>query len=72
MFRGCGAAGGLLEKFPAGLKNSPEAQFLRPAVDDKVYNIVHRIYRAKNHESLSKDYEFSRGGNGGTLARRLS
>ena len=56
------AAAGLLEKLPDELKNSPEAQFLRPAVDHKVYNIVHLIYRAKNYEGHSKDYEFSRAG----------
>ena len=55
-----GAAAGLLEKLPDDLKNSPEAQLLRPAVDRKVYNIVHLIYRAKNYEGHSKDYEFSR------------
>jgi len=33
---------------------------LRTAVDRKVYNIVHLIYRAKNYEGHSKDYEFSR------------
>ena len=49
-------------KVPRRAKEQPGGQFLRPAVDYKVYNIVHRIYRAKNHESLSKDYEFSRGG----------
>ena len=57
-----GAAAGLLEKLPDDLKNSPEAQFLRPAVDRKVYNIVQLIYRAKNYEGYSKDYEFSRAG----------
>jgi len=41
---------GLLDKLPNDLKNSPEAQLLRPAVDRKVYNIVHLIYRAKNYE----------------------
>ena len=55
-----GAAAGLLEKLPDDLKNSPEAQLLRPAVDRKVYNIVQLIYRAKNYEGHSKDYEFSR------------
>ena len=56
------AAAGLLEKLPDDLKNSPEAQLLRPAVDRKVYNIVQLIYRAKNYEGHSKDYEFSRAG----------
>jgi NTE family protein len=50
----------LLEKLPEELKNGPEAQVLRPAGDHKVHNIVHLIYRARNYEGDSKDYEFSR------------
>jgi len=50
----------LLEKLPEELKNSAEAELLSTEVDHKVYNIVHLIYRAKNHEGHSKDYEFSR------------
>ena len=30
------------------------------AADNKVYNIVQLIYRPRNYESHSKDYEFSR------------
>jgi NTE family protein len=53
---------GLLEKLPDDLKNSPEAKLLRAdgVLDRKVYNIVHLIYRARNYEGHSKDYEFSR------------
>jgi NTE family protein len=54
------AVAGLLEKLPDDLRNSPEAQLLRPAVDRKVYNLVHLIYGARNYEGHSKDYEFSR------------
>jgi NTE family protein len=36
------------------------AKLLSTAADRKVYNIVHLIYRAKNYEGHSKDYEFSR------------
>jgi NTE family protein len=54
------AVADLLEKLPEDLKNGPEAQVLRPAGDHKVYNIVHLIYRARNYEGQSKDYEFSR------------
>ena len=50
----------LLEKLPEPLQNGPEAQLLRTAADHKVYNIVQLIYRAKNYEGHSKDYEFSR------------
>jgi NTE family protein len=51
---------GLLEKLPEELRNSPEAQLLGSVAERKVYNIVHLIYRAKNYEGHSKDYEFSR------------
>jgi NTE family protein len=50
----------LIEKLPEDLRNSPEAKLLRTASDRKVYNIIHLIYRAKNYEGHSKDYEFSR------------
>jgi NTE family protein len=50
----------LFERLPADLQNSPEAQLLRPVGDHKVYNIVHLIYRARNYEGHSKDYDFSR------------
>jgi NTE family protein len=42
------------------LKNSEEAKLLRRSADRKVYNIIHLIYRARNYEGHSKDYEFSR------------
>jgi NTE family protein len=54
------AVAGLIEKLPNELKNSPEAELLRTAADRKVYNIVQLIYRARNYEGDSKDYEFSR------------
>jgi NTE family protein len=54
------AVASLIEKLPEDLRNSPEAKLLRTASDRKVYNIVHLIYRAKNYEGHSKDYEFSR------------
>jgi NTE family protein len=54
------AAASLLEKLPPELKSSPEAKLLGTAADRKVYNIVQLIYRARNHEGHSKDYEFSR------------
>jgi NTE family protein len=54
------AAASLLEKLPPNLRDSPEAKLLGTAADRKVYNIVQLIYRARNHEGHSKDYEFSR------------
>jgi NTE family protein len=50
----------LFEELPDPLRNGPEAQLLRPAAERRVYNIVHLIYRAKNYEGNSKDYDFSR------------
>ena len=52
--------GSLIEKLPPELKDSAEAQMLKPLADGKVYNIVHLIYRAKQYEGDTKDYEFSR------------
>jgi NTE family protein len=51
----------LLDKLPEELRNGPEAQLLRPVGDHhRAYNIVHLIYRARNYEGHSKDYDFSR------------
>jgi NTE family protein len=50
----------LLESLPDDLKNDPNARLLGSIADRKVYNIIHLIYRAKNYEGSSKDYEFSR------------
>jgi len=54
------AAAGLIEQLPEDLRNSPEAKLLSTTADRKIYNIIHLIYRAKNYEGHSKDYEFSR------------
>jgi NTE family protein len=54
------AAAALLDQLPEDLKNTPEAKLLATAADSKVFNIVHLIYRARNYEGHSKDYEFSR------------
>jgi NTE family protein len=42
------------------LAADPETKLLIDEADEKVYNIVHLIYRAKSYEGTSKDYEFSR------------
>src|SRR5262249_56151767 len=39
---------------------SEDGKLLRAVADRKVYQIVHLIYRSKNYEVQSKDYEFSR------------
>ena len=42
-------------------ESSPlDAKLLRSVADRNVYQIVHLIYRSKNYEVQSKDYEFSR------------
>jgi NTE family protein len=50
----------LLDSLPDNMKDNPDAKFLRSLADEKAYNIVHLIYRARNYEGYSKDYEFSR------------
>ena len=54
------ALSSLLQKLPAELKDSPELAVLGPLACRKVYNLVQLIYRAKQYEGDSKDYEFSR------------
>jgi NTE family protein len=49
-----------IQRLRRALAESPEARLLRPLNNHKVYNIVHLIYRAKNYEGHSKDYDFSR------------
>ena len=50
----------LLGKLPEDLRDSPEWQLLNRESDRKVYNVIQLIYRSKDHEGGSKDYEFSR------------
>ncbi|MGE0223810.1 MAG: patatin-like phospholipase family protein [Acetobacteraceae bacterium] len=50
----------LMKDLPAELLGSPEAQVLAQEADEKVFNIIHLIYRSRNYEGASKDYEFSR------------
>jgi NTE family protein len=50
----------LLDKLPPDLRDSDEVKALDGVGSDKVYNIVHLIYQARNYEGQSKDYEFSR------------
>jgi NTE family protein len=56
------ALGHLLKVVPdlEALKADPETKLLIDEADEKVYNIIHLIYRAKSYEGTSKDYEFSR------------
>ena len=54
------AAAKLLTDLPKDLRQTPEAEMLAAAADEKVYNIVHLIYHARRYEGSSKDFEFSR------------
>jgi len=49
----------LIGKLPDSLKNDPTVEFLREAAKENTVTVVHLIYRSKNHESNSKDYDFS-------------
>src|SRR5262249_56188727 len=54
------ALANVLEKIPREILDSEDGQLLQSVADRNVYQIVHLIYRSKNYEVQSKDYEFSR------------
>jgi len=54
------AVASLLHKLPDELGDSPEVALLQAHASPKVYNLVQLVYRAKQYEGDSKDYEFSR------------
>jgi NTE family protein len=54
------ALASLLQKLPDELRGSPELAILEPHTQAKAYNLIQLIYRAKQYEGESKDYEFSR------------
>ena len=49
----------ILPQLPPELRNSAAAKVLEESGDSRVYNIVHLIYRAKDYEGDTKDFEFS-------------
>jgi NTE family protein len=49
----------LLEKLPDHLRNDPSVEILCRAAKENAVTVVHLIYRSKNYESSSKDYDFS-------------
>jgi NTE family protein len=49
----------LISKLPEDLRNDPSVAFLREAARENTVTVVHLIYRSKNYESSSKDYDFS-------------
>jgi NTE family protein len=54
------ALANVLDRVPPELLDSEDGKLLKAVADRKVYHIVHLIYRSKNYEVQSKDYEFSR------------
>jgi NTE family protein len=54
------ALAALLERLPPNFMDNDDLKILKPVASDKVYNIIQLIYRARNYEGHSKDYEFSR------------
>src|SRR4030088_148794 len=50
----------LIGKLPDDLKNDPSVEILCKAARENTLTVVHLIYRSKNYESSSKDYDFSR------------
>jgi NTE family protein len=49
----------LIGKLPDYLKNDPSVELLRQASRENTVTVVHLIYRSKNYETSSKDYDFS-------------
>jgi NTE family protein len=52
----------LIGRLPDDLKHDPSVEILREAAKENTVTVVHLIYRSKNYESSSKDYDFSRVG----------
>ena len=51
---------GLLSKLPKSLADAPEVAVLDQFRSREVMKIIHLIYRGKEYQTFSKDYEFSR------------
>jgi NTE family protein len=49
----------LMDKLPDYLRNDPSVEILCKAAKENTVTVVHLIYRSKNYESSSKDYDFS-------------
>jgi NTE family protein len=54
------ALAALLRRLPAAFEENDDLKILKSVASDKIYNIIQLIYRARNYEGHSKDYEFSR------------
>ncbi len=49
----------LIGKLPDHLKDDPSVELLRKAAKENTVTVVHLIYKSKNYETSSKDYDFS-------------
>src|SRR3954467_10656475 len=49
----------LISKLPDYLQNDPSVEWLRKASKENTVTVVHLIYKGKNYETNSKDYDFS-------------
>jgi NTE family protein len=49
----------LISKLPEHLQDDPSVEFLRKAAKENTVTVVHLIYKSKNYETNSKDYDFS-------------
>jgi NTE family protein len=50
----------VVRQLPAEMRDLEDVKVLEEEADDKVFNIVHLIYRSAKYEGSAKDYEFSR------------
>ncbi|WP_041802121.1 DUF3734 domain-containing protein [Rhodopseudomonas palustris] len=50
----------LIDKLPDELRNDPAYAILHEAAEENTVTVVHLIYRKRNYEAASKDYDFSR------------
>src|SRR6201998_3679373 len=49
----------LIGKLPENLQHDPPVAYLREAAKENTVTVVHLIYKSKNYETSSKDYDFS-------------
>lgn len=49
----------LISKLPEHLQDDPSVELLRNAAKENTVTVVHLIYKSKNYETSSKDYDFS-------------
>src|SRR4051812_32296852 len=50
----------LLNRLPEDLREHEDVKLIKSAASHNVHSLVHLIYRARDYEGHSKDYEFSR------------